>query len=87
MRFLAKLAFSAVKLILIATVLSSAAPTFSDHSGADSTPTFVTFSENIIDKSLSILPDSAEKSAKNMLTALDLAVSNMTQKVIDFMNP
>ncbi len=76
-----KLITRTLGLILSLTVLSSGAKTVSESRGKE--PAKFTYAiSDIIDRSLSILPDKIETGAKNMLTALEGTVSNVTKNIV-----
>ncbi len=76
-----KLITRTLGLILSLTMLSSGTKAVSELRGKE--PAKFTYAiSDMIDRSLSLLPDKIETGAKNMLTALEGTVSNVTKNII-----
>lgn len=86
MKLLLRLAARLVGIVIAFSVSTAAIGAVAEHFGHKGGQ-FTEATAQFIDKGLSLLPDSAEASAKNMLTALEDAVSGITKKAVSRLIP
>ena len=80
-----KLISQILSLILSFTAITSITETVCRHYET-APPSFTYTVRDLIENTLSLLPDGVEYDTKNMLTAIENAVSDITENIIDLVN-
>ena len=87
MKFFLRLIIRLTGLTVSFTVFAASFTTICEHFSQSDTPVFTHTITHIIDSGLSMMPESAEIPIKNMLTALEDAVSGITENIISRVTP